>query len=111
MLKVTVETVDKTVIIQANTGDNLRMLLLNNGLSPYGTWSKLANCGGRGLCATCGIIPIKGVHKPANWHDKLAAEYRYPRLSCQIKVQQDMHIQLISDKVMWGKRIKKATGY
>lgn len=110
MPKVTVETIDKTVTLQANTGDNLRRLLLNNGLSPYGKWSTLANCGGRGLCATCGIIPVQGVHKPVHWHDKLANDYRYPRLSCQIQVQEDMRIRLVTDKIMWGKRIKKATG-
>lgn len=108
MPKVKVETDIQSHEFEVNAGDNLRKALLQQGISPYGSVSKTLNCGGRGLCATCGVIPINGVPSPKHWHDVLASNYRYPRLSCQIRVHKDMHIKLVSDKVMWGKRIKKA---
>jgi ferredoxin len=85
-------------------GTNLRQALLKAGLSPYGALSRFGNCGGRGICATCGVRFSEGEPAPVHWHDRLAARYGYPRLSCQIAVTGDMTIRLLTDKVMWGKR-------
>jgi ferredoxin len=88
--------------ITAQKGENLREVLLKNGISPYGKLSATLNCGGRGLCATCGITFISQAPQAEHWHDVLAAKYGYPRLSCCISIHQDMQLEIITDKVLWG---------
>jgi len=84
-------------------GAILRNVLLEQGLSPYTTITRRFNCGGRGLCATCGVWLEKGAPLPVHWHDQLADRYGYPRLSCQIRVQGDMDI-VLPQKWIWGSR-------
>lgn len=98
---------DKSKIIheiEAEYGSNLRKVLMDAGLSPYGSVSGRANCGGRGICATCGVWIEAGEPDPTHWHDKAANLFGYPRLSCQIRVEADMVIHLVEDKIMWGPR-------
>ncbi|HMQ35539.1 MAG TPA: 2Fe-2S iron-sulfur cluster-binding protein [Chloroflexaceae bacterium] len=83
---------------------NLRRALLMAGLSPYAALTRRLNCGGRGLCATCGVWLEEGARAPAHWHDRLAAQFGYPRLSCQITVTHDMLVRLVTDKRIWGRR-------
>lgn len=82
-------------------GRVLRDVLLEAELSPYSRLTERANCGGRGLCATCGVR-VSGV-EPDHWHDRLAARFGYPRLSCQITVDRDLRVELV-EKVVWGNR-------
>jgi len=84
-------------------GTNLRQALLDQGFSPYTPYTKKLNCGGRGLCATCGIWIIMGAPAARHWHDKAAQRFGYPRLSCQILVEEDMQMELV-DKWVWGSR-------
>lgn len=91
-------------VFEVEDGTNLRLLLLEKGLSPYTALTRVANCGGRGICATCGVWIDDGEPPPEHWHDKLAARFGYPRLSCQISVHQDMVVQLVADKRIWGDR-------
>ncbi|GAB5519081.1 MAG: 2Fe-2S iron-sulfur cluster binding domain-containing protein [Rhodothermales bacterium] len=84
-------------------GANLRRELLDHNLSPYTTLTERLNCGGRGLCATCGVF-IDEQPAPTHWHDRLAEAWRYPRLSCQITVDRDLTVRLLPDKRVWGKR-------
>ncbi|NRA49329.1 MAG: 2Fe-2S iron-sulfur cluster binding domain-containing protein [Phaeodactylibacter sp.] len=84
-------------------GSNLRMALLNHGISPYTPLTKNINCGGRGICATCGVWITGTPPAPAHWHDKAAQRFGYPRLSCQVTVDQDLQIELV-DKWIWGGR-------
>jgi ferredoxin len=91
-------------ILQIPDGTNLRQTLLQVGLTPYTKITRKANCGGRGLCATCGVWFESGEPAPVHWHDKLAAQFGYPRLSCQITITQDMTIRILDDKIIWGKR-------
>lgn len=84
-------------------GANLRRALLEAGLSPYATLTRRANCGGRGLCATCGVW-IDDAPAPTHWHDRLAAQWGYPRLSCQVVVESDMVVRLDKEKRIWGGR-------
>lgn len=84
-------------------GANLRRVLLRHDLSPYTQWTRRANCGGRGLCATCGIR-LDDPPAPTHWHDRLAARYGYPRLSCQITVERPLTVYLLPDKRIWGGR-------
>lgn len=49
---------DKTfteVILKAQNGENLRKLLLNNGVYPYNGKAKYINCRGLGSCGTCAV--------------------------------------------------------
>lgn len=85
-------------------GTNLRRVLLALGLSPYAPLTRQRNCGGRGLCATCGVGLEQGAPPPTHWHDALAAQYGYPRLSCQITLEADLTVRLLTDKLIWGAR-------
>lgn len=42
-----------------------------------------------------------GEPTPEHWHDSLASRFGYPRLSCQIEVDRDLHIE-IPAKLVWG---------
>ncbi|PSQ95259.1 MAG: (2Fe-2S)-binding protein [Bacteroidetes bacterium SW_9_63_38] len=92
--------------LDVQEGANLRRVLLRHDLSPYTRWTETANCGGRGLCATCGVRfdepPV-----PTHWHDRLAARYGYPRLSCQITVDRPLTVYLLPDKNIWGGRVSE----
>lgn len=90
--------------IEVQRGANLRQSLLTHGFSPYTLITKRLNCGGRGLCATCGVWIEEQAPEPKHWHDRIGNHFGYPRLSCQVTVEQDMTIRLLSDKVIWGKR-------
>lgn len=89
--------------ISVEAGANLRRLLLRHDLSPYTEWTQYLNCGGRGLCATCGVRFADGP-PPEHWHDCLAARYGYPRLSCQITVDRPLTVYLLPEKRVWGGR-------
>lgn len=93
---------DERTELDVERGRNLRRVLLDAGLSPYATAMRRLNCGGRGLCATCGVRVREG---PAadHWHDRLADRFGYPRLSCQIAVDRPMTVALV-DKRVWGGR-------
>lgn len=94
---------DDEVVLQVPAGSNLRQVLIDNDLSPYTSFTEAMNCGGRGLCATCGVWIDDGP-QPEHWHDQLAARFGYPRLSCQVTVAGDMAVRLASDKLIWGGR-------
>ncbi len=83
-------------------GRNLRRVLLEVDRSPYAAATRRLNCGGRGLCATCGVRIREGP-PPEHWHDRLAERFGYPRLSCQVTVDGPMTVELV-DKRVWGSR-------
>ena len=88
--------------IQVPKGSNLRQVLLQHQLSPYTSITTNLNCGGRGICATCGLW-LQPAPKPKHWHDQLAQRFGYPRLSCQITVEQDLEVRQVN-KWIWGHR-------
>ena len=94
---------DGETVIDALPGRTLRDVLREHGLSPYTRLTERANCGGRGLCATCGVRIREGP-EPDHWHDRVADRFGYPRLSCQIDVRVGMVVELDEEKVVWGKR-------
>lgn len=89
-------------VLDVPAGTNLRRALLDAGLSPYTRLTERLNCGGRGLCATCGVR-VETPSAPDHWHDSLAARFGYPRLSCQLTVERDTVVRL-PDKLVWGGR-------
>lgn len=107
MPKVTVKTENgEKIELTASHGINLRKFLLQHDISPYTSITRKVNCGGNGLCATCGVF-IEEELLPTHWHDKLARAWNYPRLSCQIAVERDLMIEIPKKKI-WGKRRKQA---
>ena len=88
---------------QAEAGTNLRQALLQRGISPYTAYTRRLNCGGRGLCATCGVWITSDAPAPEHWHDKAAHRFGYPRLSCQVTIDRDMEVELV-EKWIWGGR-------
>jgi ferredoxin len=99
---VVVESGDGTTTLTVEDGTVLRDALCGAGLSPHSALGRRANCGGRGLCATCGVR-IVDPPEPTHWHDSLAARFGYPRLSCQIRVTRDVTVR-IPEKRVWGGR-------
>ena len=83
-------------------GRTLRDVLLEADRSPYAAATERLNCGGRGLCATCGVRIREGP-APTHWHDRLADRFGYPRLSCRVVVDRPMTIELV-DKRVWAGR-------
>ncbi len=83
-------------------GATLRDALLAGDCSPYAPLARRANCGGRGLCATCGVR-YDDAPDADHWHDRLAARFGYPRLSCQLTVTGDCRVR-IPEKRLWGRR-------
>ncbi|MEM8525492.1 MAG: 2Fe-2S iron-sulfur cluster-binding protein [Bacteroidota bacterium] len=104
-ISLTIRRKDKIQNITAEKGSNLRAILLENGISPYTSITQNLNCGGRGICATCGVWSIENEPTPTHWHDKAAKRFGYSRLSCQITVEEPMTIELV-DKWIWGGRRK-----
>lgn len=90
--------------LSAPDGANLRQVLLQHSLSPYTPLTQRVNCGGRGLCATCGVLLLREPPAPTHWHDRLADRYGYPRLSCQITIRRPLVVHLLPDKRIWGTR-------
>ena len=100
---VTVHHDDEVTEVPATPGEPLRDALLRADLSPYTRLTERANCGGRGLCATCGVR-LRSEESPDHWHDRLADRFGYPRLSCQIPVVDGLEVALVDDKRVWGER-------
>lgn len=98
---------DNEKLIQAEKGETLLSALKKNEVNIYGALSSKINCGGRGICATCGVYILSDDIQPIHWHDQLASTFGYPRLSCQIKIVDDMTIRKPTGKVMWGQLFPK----
>lgn len=95
---------DDTREFAVERGVTLRDALLERGLSPYAAVTARLNCGGHGVCGTCGVRIADGEATPDHWHDRLADRFGYPRLSCQITVDRPMTVALVEDKRVWGGR-------
>jgi len=99
---VVIDRTDERHELTVESGTRLRDALVDAGYSPYTAATSRLNCGGRGLCATCGVR-IRAGPSPTHWHDRLATRFGYPRLSCQVIVDRPMTVELV-DKLVWGGR-------
>ncbi|MEM6628597.1 MAG: (2Fe-2S)-binding protein [Bacteroidota bacterium] len=88
----------------AKKGTSLREALIIEGFSPYTKYTQNKNCGGLGVCATCGVWIQGKEPEPTHWHDKIAKKHGYPRLSCQIKLNADIIVEAVAGKALWGLR-------
>lgn len=99
-ISLTVISRSEETTIKVDRGTNLRKALLKREFPVYGTVSQYANCGGRGLCATC-TVEVDPAPEPTHWHDATAVRFGYPRLSCCLTVDEPMTVRLL-DKHVWG---------
>ncbi len=96
--------------ITCEKGDNLRQVLLKNGVNLYNGNAKYINCLGIGTCGTC-AVQIEGDVSPVNWKDKARRSLpphnpeRELRLACQTKVLGDL--KLTKYDGFWGQGEKK----
>lgn len=99
-IPVTVISEGEETTVEVAAGANLRDALLERDFPVYGTVSRYANCGGRGLCSTC-TVEVDPAPEPTHWHDAAAVRFGYPRLSCCIRVEEPLTVRLL-DKYVWG---------
>jgi ferredoxin len=100
LVPVTVHDGADETTIEVPAGTVLRDALLNHDFEVYGSVSRMANCGGRGLCGTCGVRIAESV-PAAGYHDAAAKQWGYPRLSCRIRVTEPLTVTLV-EKAVWG---------
>ena len=77
-------------------GDNLRKLMLENGVEVYqGMKQKLGNCGGGGTCTFCAvdILESQGWAERSDYEDQRLAKFPGARLACLNSVQGPATIQ------------------
>ena len=103
---VTVVDGDERSTIHVERGATLRDVLRDHGFEVYGSVSKRANCGGRGLCGTCGVR-VDQAPAPDHWHDAAAERFGYPRLSCQLSVTEPLTVRLV-EKHVWGQLLPRS---
>lgn len=97
-----IDTDGARTTLAVENGRSLRRALLSADLSPYTPLTAHLNCGGNGICATCGVR-IREEIRPTQWHDRLADRFGYPRLSCQVTVTEPITVELVEKRV-WGSR-------
>lgn len=100
---VTVHHAGDTATLDVAAGTVLRDALRAADISPHSRAGRRVNCGGRGICATCGVRVLEADPEPDHWHDALAARFGYPRLSCQLRVTDQMTVS-VPEKLVWGAR-------
>jgi ferredoxin len=91
--------------IQCSTGENLRKVLLSNGIDLYNGKANFINCRGIGSCGTC-AVEIEGFTTAPNWRDHTRRSLpphdpsRKLRLACQIQVTEDIRVTKYDQ--FWG---------
>jgi ferredoxin len=91
--------------IQCSAGDNLRQVLLSNGIDLYNGKANYINCRGIGSCGTC-AVEIEGLTTAPNWRDRTRRSLpphdpsRNLRLACQVKVTENICVTKYDQ--FWG---------
>lgn len=83
--------------LQCERGENLRHVLLQQGIDLYNSQARLINCHGIGTCGTC-AVEIEGEVSEMGWRERgrLSLPPHDPtqnrRLACQVSVLGDIRI-------------------
>ncbi len=93
-IDLTIRRNGKTHQIQAEGGSNLRQVLLDHDLSPHQSIFQQVNCKGDGVCATCNVQITKNAPPHEHWQDKASDEVGHGRLSCLIRIEKPMVVEL-----------------
>lgn len=104
----TVTFVNEKVTADAEAGEDLRSVALQNGVQLYEGPHKIVNCLGFGLCGSCNVIVKSGSENctPLTFKEKLG-KWTNPvlgvkimsnddadvRLACQTKIDGDVEVQ------------------
>jgi ferredoxin len=91
---VTVHRNGRSHEIEVASGRPLRQALQRHGISPHGSVTAIANCGGQGHCGACAVLIVEGAPPPSQWLDQGLSALGAGRLSCQVEVDRDMTVRL-----------------
>ena len=101
MARITAETANGTVAFDATEGRKLVLEIEDNGIDI------LHRCGGNARCTTCRVEVLSGDPGPIREPEKeiLATKTDlsdHTRLSCQVRVMDDLHIKVINQVSVAG---------
>ena len=73
-------------------GDNLRKILLDNGVEVYTGFQNIGNCGGAGQCGLCAFDLLEGSESEgwlgrSDYEDKKLRRFPQARLTCLNSIQ------------------------
>ncbi|MEZ5306237.1 MAG: 2Fe-2S iron-sulfur cluster-binding protein [Pyrinomonadaceae bacterium] len=101
MPKVTAETANGTVAFEAEEGRKLVLCLEDNGVDI------LHRCGGNARCTTCRVDVLSGDPGEIGEAEHAILSTKpdigdHTRLSCQIRVGDDLHVKVVSQASVAG---------
>jgi ferredoxin len=101
MPRITAETAGGTVAFEANEGRKLVLEIEDNGIDI------LHRCGGNARCTTCRVEVLSGDPGEIREAEKAILATKtdlndHTRLSCQIRVHDDMHVKVINQVSVKG---------
>jgi ferredoxin len=94
--------------ITCSQGQNLRRILIDNGLTPHNHESKYINCKGLGTCGTCAVHILGALNGKMNPIEKIRLSLppfhskHKLRLACQINVTSN--IEVTKGDGFWGEK-------
>jgi len=101
MPKITAETANGTVSFDCESGTKLVLCLEDNGVDI------LHRCGGNARCTTCRVEVLSGDAGAIDEAEKTVLASKpdmteKSRLSCQIRVTEDLHVEVVSQASVKG---------
>ena len=101
MHKITAETAEGQVAFEAEEGRKLVLCLEDNGIDI------LHRCGGNARCTTCRVEILAGDPGPIGEPEKAILATKtdlddHTRLSCQVRLMDDLHVQVIRQASVEG---------
>ena len=101
MRKITAETVAGTVAFETEPGRKLVLAIEDNGIDI------LHRCGGNARCTTCRVEILGGdpgeIREPERAILATKTDLNdHTRLSCQIRVEDDLHVKVINQSSVTG---------
>ncbi|NNE65586.1 MAG: (2Fe-2S)-binding protein [Pyrinomonadaceae bacterium] len=101
MPKITAETAAGTVAFEADAGRKLVLCLEDEGIDI------LHRCGGNAKCTTCRVEITAGDPGPIGDAEKTVLSSKtdlgdHTRLSCQVRINDDLHLKVISQASVAG---------
>lgn len=101
MPKVTAETATGTVTFEAELGRKLVLALEDNGVDI------LHRCGGNARCTTCRVEVLSSVVGVRNENEEAILATKPDigeniRLSCQVRLEDDIHVRVLSQASVAG---------
>ena len=101
MRRITVETANGQVAFEAEEGRKLVLAIEDNGIDI------LHRCGGNARCTTCRVEVLAGDPGEIGEAEKAILATKtdlddHTRLSCQVRIMDDLHVQVINQASVKG---------